>query len=147
MIAQSTSGSAASPAASVGFVAIGPEGGDPDLALGAAVDALREARRRPERILGLPAGAGIEAEKGPGASTQKDQATVPAFFEAVRACDPRLAEHSKAVSDVARRIGSGMWLPRDQVEALAAGALLHDVGKVGLPGAILRTPGRLTEEA
>jgi HD-GYP domain-containing protein (c-di-GMP phosphodiesterase class II) len=146
LIAQSTSGSAASPAASVGFVAIGPEGEDPDLVLSAAAGALREARRRPERLLGLPAGAGIEAGKGAGASTEKAQAAVRALFEAVRARDPRLAEHSKAVSDVARRIGYGMGLPRDQVEALAAGALLHDVGKIALPNAILQKPGPLTEE-
>jgi HD-GYP domain-containing protein (c-di-GMP phosphodiesterase class II) len=39
-----------------------------------------------------------------------------------------------------------MSLPSDQLNALALGALLHDVGKIGVPDQILEKPGRLTDE-
>ena len=140
VIAQSTSGSAASPAASVGFVAIGPGGGDdPDPVLNMAAYALREAENRPERILRLPAGTRIGATKGTRIDARTTQA-VRALMEAIAACDPHLAEHSRAVSELARRIALRMGLPREQVGAVAVGALLHDVGKITLPDAILREP-------
>jgi HD-GYP domain-containing protein (c-di-GMP phosphodiesterase class II) len=44
------------------------------------------------------------------------------------------------------RIGSEISLPGEQMEALASGALLHDVGKIGIPDRILQKSGRLTEE-
>ncbi len=143
LIAESTSGSAVSLAASVGFVAIGPEGGDPDLALGAARGALREAGDRPERILGLPAGIGTV--EGSEVGTRLGE-TVQALLEAIGACDPYLAEHSKAVSGMARRIGSRMGLVQGQLEALTIGALLHDLGKIAVPDSILQKTGPLTEE-
>jgi HD-GYP domain-containing protein (c-di-GMP phosphodiesterase class II) len=39
-----------------------------------------------------------------------------------------------------------MSLPSDQLDALTLGALLHDVGKIGVPDRILQKPGRLTDE-
>lgn len=125
-------------AASVGFVATGPEGGDPDLILEASWGALREARRRPEKIFGLPAGDAKEPEGGTEA--------VWALVTAVEVRDPYLAEHSRAVSEIAQLIASRMGLPREQSDALAIGALLHDVGKIAIPDSILHKPGPLTEE-
>jgi HD-GYP domain-containing protein (c-di-GMP phosphodiesterase class II) len=39
-----------------------------------------------------------------------------------------------------------MSLPSDQLDVLGVGALLHDVGKIGVPDRILQKPGRLTDE-
>jgi cyclic di-GMP phosphodiesterase len=43
---------------------------------------------------------------------------------------------------IARRLG----LPKDQVEVIARGAFLHDIGKMAIPDAILRKPGPLTPD-
>ena len=52
----------------------------------------------------------------------------------------------RAVCRLALRIGLKMSLPSDQLDALSLGALLHDVGKIGVPDRILQKPGRLTDE-
>ena len=65
------------------------------------------------------------------------------LLEAMEVRDPNLAAHLKAVSRISRLVGSGMSLDRDQLDVLAVGALLHDVGKLGLPDSLLRKPARL----
>ncbi|MGB3683697.1 MAG: HD-GYP domain-containing protein [Rubrobacteraceae bacterium] len=72
--------------------------------------------------------------------------TARTLARAIEVCDPRLGQHSRAVSNMSRRIGREMSLGRDQVEALAVGALLHDVGKLGLPDSILHKPMALSAE-
>jgi HD-GYP domain-containing protein (c-di-GMP phosphodiesterase class II) len=47
---------------------------------------------------------------------------------------------------MALRVGLKMSLPSEQLDALTLGALLHDVGKIGIPDRILHKPGRLTDE-
>ena len=47
---------------------------------------------------------------------------------------------------IARRIGSKLSLPPEQMRALEIGALLHDLGKIGIPDYVLLRSGRLTEE-
>ena len=50
------------------------------------------------------------------------------------------------MSGLALRIGSEISLPGEQLEALTSGALLHDVGKIGIPDRILQKSGSLTED-
>jgi len=50
------------------------------------------------------------------------------------------------VSSLSLRIGREISLPEEQMEALANGALLHDVGKIGIPDRILQKTVSLTEE-
>ena len=50
------------------------------------------------------------------------------------------------MSELARRIALRVGLPREQVGTVAVGALLHDVGKIAIPDAILQKPGPLTAE-
>src|SRR5215204_5560157 len=49
-------------------------------------------------------------------------------------------------TSLASFIGSKMSLPPEELDALALGALLHDLGKIGVPDQILQKPGRLTDE-
>jgi diguanylate cyclase (GGDEF)-like protein len=69
-----------------------------------------------------------------------------ALVAAVEAKDPYTREHSLTVSIYAEAIGKRMKLNAPMLETLRAAALLHDMGKIGVPDAILTKPGRLTPE-
>lgn len=69
-----------------------------------------------------------------------------ALVAAVEAKDPYTRAHSLTVAAYAEAIGKRMQLPSRLIETLRAAALLHDVGKIGVPDAILTKPGPLTEE-
>lgn len=68
------------------------------------------------------------------------------LIAAVEAKDPYTRAHSFTVSRFAVAIGRRMKLHNDRLAALRTAGLLHDVGKIGIPDAILTKPGRLTEE-
>jgi len=54
--------------------------------------------------------------------------------------------HSLRVAEIAGLIGQMMGLVEHQLEVLRRGGLLHDVGKIGIPDAILRKPDKLSSE-
>jgi putative nucleotidyltransferase with HDIG domain len=58
--------------------------------------------------------------------------------------DPHGLDHSKQVSAYAAAIARNMKLSARQVELIRKGALLHDIGKLGVPAEILAKPYRLT---
>jgi len=68
-----------------------------------------------------------------------------ALVAAVEAKDPHTRAHSLTVAGYAEGIGKRMQLPARLIETLRVAALLHDVGKIGLPDAILTKPGPLTD--
>jgi putative nucleotidyltransferase with HDIG domain len=129
------------PAATVGWVIA--EAGDEDSVLGAAMRALEKAGKQPEGISGLPAGA-QDFEKFEG--ERRVLGIARTLVEAMEAKDPNIKEHLRSVSNLSLRIGREISLPEEQMEALANGALLHDVGKIGIPDRILQKTVRLTEE-
>jgi HD-GYP domain-containing protein (c-di-GMP phosphodiesterase class II) len=128
--------------AAVGWVFA--ETGDEESVLDAAMRALKRAKGRPEGISGLP--AGTQTPERLVESEQRVSGIARSLVEALEAKDPYIKEHLRAVSGLAMRIGSEISLPGEQMEALASGALLHDVGKIGIPDRILQKSGRLTEE-
>jgi len=65
---------------------------------------------------------------------------------ALDARDPYTAGHSDRVSANATAIAEAMGLPPDQIEIIRIGAKMHDIGKIGIPDAVLQKPGPLTEE-
>jgi putative nucleotidyltransferase with HDIG domain len=69
-----------------------------------------------------------------------------ALVAAVEAKDPHTRSHSLTVATYAERIGERMRLHARRIETLRVAALLHDVGKIGVPDAILTKPGPLTDE-
>src|SRR5215204_812652 len=128
--------------AAVGWVVA--EEGDEGSVLDAVLRALERAKGLPERISGLPAGA-----QNPDPFVEGEYQVLGiawTLVEALEAKDPCIKEHLRAVSGLALRIGSEISLPGEQLEALASGALLHDVGKIGIPDRILQKSGRLTED-
>jgi HD-GYP domain-containing protein (c-di-GMP phosphodiesterase class II) len=126
--------------AAVGWVFA--EEGDEGSVLDAALRALKRAKGQPERISGLPAGVQDTERFFEG----RVLGIAWTLVEALEAKDPYIKEHLRAVSGLALRIGSEISLPGEQMEALASGALLHDVGKIGIPDRILQKSGRLTED-
>ncbi len=129
--------------AAVGWVFA--ETGDEGSVLDAALRALEKAKVQRGGIYGLPA----EAQRlGRFVEDEKKQVLGIArtLVEALEAKDPYIKEHLRAVSNLALRIGSEISLPQGQMEALTSGAMLHDLGKIGIPDRILQKSGRLTED-
>ena len=72
--------------------------------------------------------------------------TIQAMVASIDAKDPYTNGHSQRVSEFSVAIGRQMDLPVEQLHHLRIGALLHDIGKIGIPDIILSKPGLLTEE-
>lgn len=72
--------------------------------------------------------------------------TIEALARTVDAKSKWTAGHSERVAVLAGRIGKRMGFSQHQVDLLNRGGLLHDIGKIGVPIAILDKPGKLTAE-
>ena len=72
--------------------------------------------------------------------------TLEALGDALDLKDAETEGHSKRVTAFTIAIARAMGLPQEKVRVIARGAFLHDVGKMAIPDAILRKPGRLTAE-
>ena len=70
--------------------------------------------------------------------------TVKALVKAIEEKDQYTRGHSERVSRLARRIAENMELSRDEISFIGIGSLLHDVGKIGIPESIVKSPKRLT---
>lgn len=71
---------------------------------------------------------------------------IRALAAALDARDPYTAGHSERVSTFSVLIGRHLHLSDAEIDVLRLGALLHDIGKIGLSDDILRKPGPLTAE-
>ncbi len=65
---------------------------------------------------------------------------------AVEARDPYTAGHTSRVTDIALETARELGWSQDQLDTLEGGALLHDIGKIGIRDLILRKPGGLTDD-
>lgn len=72
--------------------------------------------------------------------------TVGSLASALDARDPYTAGHSHRVSQLSCAVAAALGLPAAEVERIRVGALLHDIGKIGVADSVLQKPGRLTEE-
>jgi HD-GYP domain-containing protein (c-di-GMP phosphodiesterase class II) len=72
--------------------------------------------------------------------------TIETLNATVEARDAYTGGHSQRVRRFALAIGAELGFGEEQLASLGHAALLHDVGKVAVPDAILTKPGRLTEE-
>lgn len=70
---------------------------------------------------------------------------VKSLTAAVDAKDPYTVGHSERVSEFSVEIARELGLPPDVIHHIRIGSLLHDVGKIGVPDAVLTKPGKLTE--
>jgi diguanylate cyclase (GGDEF)-like protein/putative nucleotidyltransferase with HDIG domain len=78
--------------------------------------------------------------------SQAHVVTVLKLAEALDLRDSSTARHSENVGRFAEVMANELGLPDDQVGRVRLAGILHDIGKVGVPDAILRKPGPLTDE-
>jgi cyclic di-GMP phosphodiesterase len=77
---------------------------------------------------------------------QAYRSTLRALTTALETRDAETHGHSERVVTYSLRLGQECGITNAQMKALEYGALLHDIGKIGVPDAILRKPAKLTEE-
>lgn len=73
-------------------------------------------------------------------------ATAKVLIRALEMKDPYTAGHSERVAQYATRLAERLHLSRGQIEEIHDAALLHDIGKIGLPEEVLHKTGPLTDD-
>jgi putative nucleotidyltransferase with HDIG domain len=72
--------------------------------------------------------------------------TLEALLGALDLKDAETEFHSRRVTAFTMAIAREMGMPKEEIEVIARGALLHDIGKIAISDAILHKPGKLTED-
>jgi cyclic di-GMP phosphodiesterase len=72
--------------------------------------------------------------------------TLEALGDALDLKDAETEGHSRRVTAFTIAIAKAMGLPHEQIPIIARGAFLHDIGKMAIPDAILRKPGKLNAD-
>ncbi len=71
---------------------------------------------------------------------------VECIANALDARDPYTGNHSRRVSDMACMLCRYLGLSKEQTQTIHIAAHLHDIGKIGIPDAVLRKPERLDDQ-
>jgi len=89
----------------------------------------------------------VEQLRAQSARVEKSyDATLVALTHALDARDKETEGHSRRVVGYTRLLATQLGVGGDDLKVLCHGALLHDIGKIGVPDAILHKPGALTDE-
>jgi hypothetical protein len=97
-------------------------------------------------LVALAAGASREIERRRRESQSTFVQTLRTLAETIDLRDPYTAGHSRRVAAYSRLLALDMGLPAAQVGQIEHAALLHDIGKVGVPDAVLFKNGPLDDE-
>jgi diguanylate cyclase (GGDEF)-like protein len=129
-------------AVSVGVAGL-ESGQRPEALLAAASSALELARA---------AGGSQAVMYSAGASTAGEDLTdlgrgsvIAALASALEERDRYTGEHSESVVDLTGRVGDALAISGEEIGQIRTAALLHDIGKLGVPDEILHKPGKLDE--
>jgi len=87
--------------------------------------------------------AGMLALEAPGPRRGSDT-TIVSLALKVEARDPGTADHCQRLSRYASTLGRKIGLCEEEIATLDRGGYLHDIGKIGIPGAVLQKRGPLT---
>ena len=88
----------------------------------------------------------LRLEKSSEEISHLNEGLLDTLAELIDLRDPYVLGHSRQVSQYAVKMANHMGLHRKQVELIRKASLLHDIGKLGIPEAILLKPARLTSE-
>ncbi|HKK93730.1 MAG TPA: HD domain-containing phosphohydrolase [Longimicrobiales bacterium] len=72
--------------------------------------------------------------------------TLKALLNAQEARTPHFRGHSQAVARASARIAHTLGLPKEEVSSIQTAGLLHDLGMIAVPDAVVNKPGKLTRE-
>lgn len=74
------------------------------------------------------------------------EAVLCSLAQSIEARDPYTRGHCERLAEMSTRLGERLGLPEEHLKALRRAGMVHDVGKVVVPDAILLKPGPLTPE-
>src|SRR5580765_1913441 len=107
-------------------------------------------RLNPGNPLSMPSGElSIPSPEGFRVKVLEEQVSslrnsvICAFNQLLDLKDLNTGVHSTRLAEWGLRVGQELGLEESELQNLEVAALLHDIGKVGIPDAILRKPGRL----
>jgi len=87
----------------------------------------------------------LDLEKSKKRLQKTMEGTINTIGKIVETRDPYTAGHQKNVSQIATFIAQEMKLPQDKIEGIRIASLVHDIGKISIPSAILNKPTKLSE--
>jgi len=123
---------------------------DQDALMTAADQAMYGAKRlgrNQVRALNDPAVTALFDEAADGGREESAlRGTVEALITLVEERDISLRHHTQQVAGLVRDLSLAMEMSVEEVQVVALAGLLHDIGKVAIPDAILQKPGPLTDE-
>ena len=73
-------------------------------------------------------------------------ATIESWLRTLRLRDQQLEGHAVRVSELSTALAASLGVKNDELLKLRSGSLLHDIGKIALPEAILKKPDSLNQE-
>lgn len=97
-------------------------------------------------LLAVPVGIGRWTFRSFERTREAQDAAIRVFVRLIEAKDPYTAGHTERVAKYAGYIGEELGLDLDRLDHLRGSALMHDVGKLAVPGRLLNKPGRLTPD-
>src|SRR5205807_3088875 len=103
-------------------------------------------RRYENRLEELVDQRTAELDEALGSLENAYRSTLKALTAALETRDAETHGHSERVVSFSLRLGREYGLTASEMRALEFGSLLHDIGKIGVPDAILRKPAKLTDE-
>jgi diguanylate cyclase (GGDEF)-like protein len=134
---------------SIGLAATGTSAATASELLRAAHEAL-DAARRPDRDEAGPDRAGtlglLDTPNGDSTASGEQLAAAMLLAETLDLRDPATARHSLTVGRLAEQTGRHLGWSADRVARVRAAGVLHDIGKLGIPDAILLKPAALDRD-
>jgi putative nucleotidyltransferase with HDIG domain len=96
--------------------------------------------------IGRHAGVALENRRLHIALRDSFHSTVAVLADAIEAKDAYTRGHCESVSQIAVEVAKRLGIKGEELDHLRYAALLHDVGKIGVPDGILLKPGKLLPE-
>jgi putative nucleotidyltransferase with HDIG domain len=78
--------------------------------------------------------------------TQSYDSTIEGWARTMELRDQETQGHSERVTEMTLKLARALGMSKEELIHVRRGAVLHDVGKIGIPDSILQKPGKLNEE-